>query len=70
LVVKLTADLIARKAVTHELGAEPLPAPIAAFIDRELEIARPALLVSATILSDEARVEAERFYRKTMGRCA
>ena len=42
-VMKLTADLIARKAVTHELGGGLLPAPIANFIDQEFEIARPLL---------------------------
>jgi predicted nucleotidyltransferase len=69
-VMKLTADLIARKAVTHELGGGLLPAPIANFIDQEFEIARPLFEASTTILTNEARSEAERFYRETTRRCA
>src|SRR5258706_8865420 len=36
-VVKLVDRLIARKAVTRELEAKPLPAPIANFVDREFQ---------------------------------
>jgi hypothetical protein len=39
----LTHDLLARKAVTRELGAEPLPAAIAAFINQEFDQARAPL---------------------------
>jgi predicted nucleotidyltransferase len=36
----LVHDLLARKAVTRELGSAPLPAPIAALIDAEFSDAR------------------------------
>lgn len=65
----LTADLIARKAVTHELGAEPLPPIIAAFIDEEFAIARPRYEGATSIVSTTARNEAERFYREITRRC-
>ncbi len=67
-VAAVTADLMQRKAVTRELGAEPLPAPIAAFIDQEFEIARPVFEGRLAIISDEARREAERFVREATGR--
>lgn len=63
-VAGLTAELMRRKALTRELGAEPLPAPIATFIDQEFEIARPVFEGRQAIVSDEAREEAERFYRE------
>jgi uncharacterized protein len=39
-VAAIVADLLARKATTRELGTGPLPQPLAAFIDEELEWAR------------------------------
>jgi uncharacterized protein len=39
-VTTLVHDLLARKAVTRELGSAPLPAPIAALIDKEFSDAR------------------------------
>jgi predicted nucleotidyltransferase len=39
-VAAIVADLLARKAVTRELGTGPLPAPLAVFIDEQLEWAR------------------------------
>lgn len=41
-VAAIAAELIARKAVTRELGAEPLPAEIGAFIDGEFAAAKDA----------------------------
>jgi hypothetical protein len=67
-VANLTADLMRRKAVSRELGAEPLPAPIAAFIDQEFETARPAFEGRQAVVSDEARNEADRFYREMTSR--
>ena len=68
-VTDLTASLIARKAVTHELGAEPLPEPIATFIDVEFAAARQRFERAAAIVSDEARREAEQLYRDIVRRC-
>jgi predicted nucleotidyltransferase len=63
-VASITARLMERKAVTRELGAEPLPAPIATFIDQEFETARPMYEGCRAVISDEALHEAERFFRE------
>jgi predicted nucleotidyltransferase len=68
-VVALTTDLMQRKAVTRELGVEPLPPAIATFIDQEFEIARPVFEGRVPIVSEEAKHEADRFYRQTIHRC-
>jgi predicted nucleotidyltransferase len=60
-VANLVQVLVSRKAVTHELGAEPIPAPIAAFIDGEFDIARPLFEGAPPIVSSADRQEAERF---------
>jgi predicted nucleotidyltransferase len=39
-VVTIVDDLLARKAVTRELGTEPLPPEVGALIDAELSLAR------------------------------
>jgi predicted nucleotidyltransferase len=39
-IVALIEDLLARKAVTRELGTAPLPAPVGALIDAEFTLAR------------------------------
>lgn len=69
-VAELTADLMRRKAISRELGAEPLPAAIARFIDQEFEIARQEFEGRVPIVSEEARREAERFFRETTYRCS
>ena len=58
----LTADLMERKAATRELGSEPLPTAISAFIDSEFAIARPVFERKDAILGAEVRRDAERFY--------
>jgi predicted nucleotidyltransferase len=68
-VAALTADLIARKAVTHELGAEPLPPEIASFIDEEFTIARSRFEGAAAAVSVAIRAEANDFYRDITRRC-
>ena len=62
-VAMLTVDLMRRKALTRELGTEPLPEPIARFIDAEFMIARDLFGDRAAIVSDEARHEADRLFR-------
>jgi predicted nucleotidyltransferase len=63
------ANLLHRKAVSRELGAEPLPAPIAAFIDSEFEVAKARFVGQRAMLSDEAKHEAERLFRNATVRC-
>jgi predicted nucleotidyltransferase len=67
-VADLTADLIARKALTHELGAELLPAAIARFIDEEFEVARTQFEGTRAVLSADARRQAESLYREVTDR--
>lgn len=60
----LVARLIERKSITKELGSEPLPAVIAAFIDQEFALARDVFEERPSRPSDDARIEAERLYRE------
>ncbi len=68
-VADLATELIALKAVTRELGAGPLPPIIAAFIDREFEIARSEFDGGFVATSEAARREAETFFREATLRC-
>ena len=65
----IASQLIARKAVTRELGSEPLPATIAAFIDAEFELAR-ASIPEGGRASDSARAEADAFFLAAVYRLA
>lgn len=64
----LVAELIERKSVTRELGSEPLPAAIAAFIDEEFELARTSFASRADPASADARSQADELYRKLVHR--
>ena len=66
-VSRIASQLMERKAVTRELGSEPLPAAIAAFIDAEFERAR-ANMSEANPLNTAARQEAEAFFLATVYR--
>lgn len=59
----LVDGLIARKAVTRELGDAPVPAPIGAFIDAEFALAAEVAPGPAR-LSPEAKEAAEALFRK------
>jgi predicted nucleotidyltransferase len=63
-VVRIVTDLMARKAMTRELGSEPLPAPILAFIDREFEHARAVFAGARQSISPESLQRAEALFRK------
>ena len=65
-VAELTSALISRKSVTRELGAGPLPNPIARFIDDEFEIARTVYEGARHALSEEALGHAEDFYKDVL----
>jgi predicted nucleotidyltransferase len=69
-VAALVAELLARKAVTRELGAAPLPASIAGFIDAEFLAAREAFPAEPLAIGPEARAAAETFFRETVRRFA
>lgn len=59
----ITADLIARKAVTRELGDAVIPPPIASFIDEEFAVARAILPQRSAPVTDEAKRAAEVLFR-------
>lgn len=69
-VAAITAEMIVRKAVTRELGSEPLPAPIAAFIDSEFETARIAFAGADTPSPPAHREQAEAFFLAALDRFA
>lgn len=62
-VMRLSRELVARKAVTRELGSGPLPSPIRDFIDEEFAIARAHFPVHAHRISEDARRDATIFFR-------
>lgn len=63
-VVPTVADLLARKALTKELGAGQLPEPIRSFIDVEFESADSTFGRKLAAVSQEARSDASNFYAK------
>jgi predicted nucleotidyltransferase len=68
-VATLLEDLVARKALTRELGAAPLPGAITAFVDAEFERASAAEGKPARV-SAEARALAEAFFRRVVKRAS
>ncbi|MGF7150888.1 hypothetical protein FHS96_004549 [Sphingomonas zeicaulis] len=60
---EIAGELIARKAVTRELGAGPLPDPIRIFIDAEFETAHQHFEKRPNRLSAEAKADAEALFR-------
>ena len=64
----ITADLIARKAVTRELGSALIPAPIAAFIDDEFAAARAILPQRSPPVTEKAKQAAETLFRTWLKR--
>lgn len=61
-------ELMARKAITHELGSAPLPAAVANFIDSEFELARGLFEGVGVSVSEAMILRAEQFYRGVVER--
>lgn len=61
-------DLLARKAVTRELGSAPLSPTVAAFIDAEFDAARAVFETTPIRQPPETLAAAERFYRGVVER--
>ncbi len=61
-------ELLARKAVTRELGSSRVPAEVLAFIDAEFERIQDSTDLSSVRVSDEIREEAVAFFRETTRR--
>lgn len=66
--VAIVADLLARKAATRELGTGPMPQPLAAFIDRELEWARANAARRGRNQRHEQQAMCEAFFAETVRR--
>lgn len=64
----LTADLIARKAETRELGTAPVPASVERFIDDEFALARDTLPLLPLRITAEAKAAADTLFRTSVGR--
>jgi predicted nucleotidyltransferase len=71
-VAAITKDLMARKAVARELGEEPLPPAISAFIDSEFDLAREGFPkeMEDAVASPEDRAQAEAFHLAALRRLA
>lgn len=69
-VAALAAELLARKAITRELGSAPVPAIIASFIDSEFAAARVMFPSEPLAISPEARAEVDAFFRACVERFA
>lgn len=70
-VISITEELMARKAVARELGEEPLPPAIGAFIDSEFDLAREGFAKDGgDAASEEDRARAEAFYLAALRRLA
>ena len=64
----VTQDLLARKAVTHELGTGPAPKEILSFIDAEFELATSTIDTGPVTVSEAARARATAFYQAVIQR--
>lgn len=64
----IVEDLMARKAITRELGDEPLPRQVIDFIDAELSSGETLLEDGADGFTASARAECEDFFRATVKR--
>ena len=63
-IVPIVTDMLARKALTNELGAGQLPEPIRRFIDAEFESAGLTFGKTSVCVSNEARSDASKLYAK------
>jgi len=67
-VAAIIVDLLRRKASTRELGTGPLPHPVAAFIDEELEWARARTAKAGSSQRREQHAMCEAFFADTVRR--
>jgi hypothetical protein len=67
-VIEIIEDLMARKAVTRELGTGPLPAPVLAFIDAEFEESREVFPQKPQAVNPDSRARAEAFFQAMIRR--
>ncbi len=62
------ADMLRRKAASHEMGVEALPPVIGAFLDHEFALAGEVFETAPLRVDEAARAEAETFYRYVIQR--
>jgi len=67
-IVAIIEELMARKAVTRELGSGPLPEPVLAFIDTEFEESRKAFPQKPQVINPDFRARAEAFFQAMIRR--
>jgi predicted nucleotidyltransferase len=67
-VAATTAELVAAKMKTREMGVAPVPHPISVFIDSELDRARETFDSKRAKLSAEAQEEVRAFFLRTVKR--
>jgi uncharacterized protein len=67
-VVELCEDLIARKAITRELGTAPVPQPLIDFIEAEFAKAEPMLAGRLPVLDPDIKYQADTLFRETVMR--
>ena len=67
-VAAIVVDLLACKAMTRDLGTGPLPQPLAAFIDEELEWARARTARRGPSQRREQHTMCEAFFAETVRR--
>ena len=67
-VTAVTSDLMTRKALTRELGIEPLSPLLAAFIDGEFQKARTSFDQDFVRIAEDGRQAADEFFRETVRR--
>jgi hypothetical protein len=67
-VAALSAELIARKAETREMGEAPLPPIIERFLDSEFSTARETLPPDPVRLAPASKAAAEHLFRETVAR--
>jgi predicted nucleotidyltransferase len=67
-VMEIVTDLMVRKKVTRELGSEPLPAPILAFIDEEFARAPDDFALKLRPVPQEIRDLAQDFFMRMVRR--
>ncbi|RJF89842.1 nucleotidyltransferase domain-containing protein [Oleomonas cavernae] len=62
-VTDIITELITRKAVTRELGTEPLPPAINAFLDSEFALASSVFPIRPALIAEAEREATEDFFR-------
>ena len=67
-VAAITAELIARKAATRDLGKAPLPEEITSFIDEEFSIARESFADGGELISPANKAKVQGFFLDALWR--